>query len=230
MPMAARSGKQWIPRSDWRPLGDAFRRSRGCLHHWGAGRVAGVVYMGKFACILQTFVCCDAGANRRQDRPTGAFGATPFPGEEAGIEHLFDPVPVTGEYVMASLPNYLAAAKPVPQQSRAPWYKNTAPTYAGIMLWFVFWQDIVVWQRRPRAEVWRLGLGMALVGAGGRGVVLPFPDLPRAGHARHENRTALVRRRHVDLRRPRRFHHARVPHGLLAVRLARPSTHSSPPT
>lgn len=24
---------------------------------------------------------------------------------------------------------------------RAAWYKNTAPTYAGIFLWFVFWQD-----------------------------------------------------------------------------------------
>ena len=44
---------------------------------------------------------------------------------------------------MASLPDYVTAAKPVPQDARAAWYKNTAQTYAGIMLWFVFWQDIV---------------------------------------------------------------------------------------
>jgi cytosine permease len=44
---------------------------------------------------------------------------------------------------MASLPDYVSAAKPVPQENRAAWYKNTAQTYAGIMLWFVFWQDIV---------------------------------------------------------------------------------------
>jgi len=32
------------------------------------------------------------------------------------------------------LPNYLAAAKPNPMDNRAPWYKNTAPSYAGIFL------------------------------------------------------------------------------------------------
>ena len=46
---------------------------------------------------------------------------------------------------MASdLPTYVAAAQPVPQENRAAWYKNTAQTYAGIMLWFVFWQDVPV--------------------------------------------------------------------------------------
>ena len=38
-----------------------------------------------------------------------------------------------------SVPSYLASAKPNPLSNRAPWYKNTAPTYAGIFLWFVFW-------------------------------------------------------------------------------------------
>lgn len=38
-----------------------------------------------------------------------------------------------------SRPSYLADAKPTPQSARAPWYKNTAPAYAGILLWFVFW-------------------------------------------------------------------------------------------
>src|ERR1039457_6473866 len=43
----------------------------------------------------------------------------------------------------SSLPSYIAGAIPNPPDKRAPWYKNTAPTYAGIFLWFVFWQDAV---------------------------------------------------------------------------------------
>jgi cytosine permease len=39
------------------------------------------------------------------------------------------------------LPDYIVSATPNPASNRAPWYKNTAPTYAGIFLWFVFWQD-----------------------------------------------------------------------------------------
>jgi cytosine permease len=41
------------------------------------------------------------------------------------------------------LPDYITSATPNPAESRAPWFKNTAPTYAGIFLWFVFWQDAV---------------------------------------------------------------------------------------
>jgi cytosine permease len=41
----------------------------------------------------------------------------------------------------AQLPGYITSAVPNPKTNRAPWYKNTAPTYAGIFLWFVFWQD-----------------------------------------------------------------------------------------
>lgn len=40
------------------------------------------------------------------------------------------------------LPTYLQAARPNPLGNRAAWYKNTAPTYAGIFLWFVFWDSI----------------------------------------------------------------------------------------
>ena len=43
----------------------------------------------------------------------------------------------------SSLPSYISGATPNPQATRAPWYKNIAPTYAGIFLWFVFWQDAV---------------------------------------------------------------------------------------
>jgi purine-cytosine permease-like protein len=39
------------------------------------------------------------------------------------------------------LPSYIASAVPNPMEKRAPWYKNTAPTYAGIFLWFVFWDQ-----------------------------------------------------------------------------------------
>jgi cytosine permease len=42
------------------------------------------------------------------------------------------------------LPNYVASARPVPQTNRVPWYLSTAQTYAGVMLWFVFWQKIAV--------------------------------------------------------------------------------------
>jgi cytosine permease len=42
----------------------------------------------------------------------------------------------------SNLPNYLAAARPVPQANRAPWYKNVAQTYAGVMLWYVFWMGL----------------------------------------------------------------------------------------
>ncbi len=39
------------------------------------------------------------------------------------------------------LPSYITSATPNAAANRAPWYKNTAPTYAGIFLWFVFWMD-----------------------------------------------------------------------------------------
>ncbi len=40
------------------------------------------------------------------------------------------------------LPSYIAGAVPNPMEKRAPWYKNTAPTYAGIFLWFMFWDSM----------------------------------------------------------------------------------------
>ena len=42
----------------------------------------------------------------------------------------------------SQLPDYIASAKPNPLSNRAPWFKNTAPTYAGIFLWFIFWDSI----------------------------------------------------------------------------------------
>jgi len=63
---------------------------------------------------------------------------------------------------MASLPEYVAAAKPVPQDARVPWYSSTAQTYAGIMLWFVFWQDVPTGGGLPGGTLSQ-GLGMALL-------------------------------------------------------------------
>src|ERR1035438_6393839 len=37
---------------------------------------------------------------------------------------------------------YLAKAVPNPIGKRAPWYANTAPTYAGIFLWIAFYQQM----------------------------------------------------------------------------------------
>jgi cytosine permease len=40
------------------------------------------------------------------------------------------------------LPEYLSKASPNPASNRAPWYANTAPTYAGIFLWIAFYKQI----------------------------------------------------------------------------------------
>jgi cytosine permease len=66
------------------------------------------------------------------------------------------------------LPTYLQAAKPNPFSNRAPWYKNTAPTYAGIFLWFVFWDSIA------SNGLDSGGLGMALLGVLVGGLICHF--------------------------------------------------------
>ncbi len=59
------------------------------------------------------------------------------------------------------LPAYITSATPNPPEKRAPWYTNTAPTYAGIFLWFVFWQGAV---NAPNAGgMLSQGVGWALV-------------------------------------------------------------------
>ena len=40
------------------------------------------------------------------------------------------------------LPAYLARAVPNPAEKRAPWYTNTAPSYAGVFLWIAFYKTI----------------------------------------------------------------------------------------
>jgi cytosine permease len=65
---------------------------------------------------------------------------------------------------MASLPNYVAAAKPVPQANRVPWYKSTAQTYAGIFLWFVFWESVPSSGAPGISGILAHGLGTAILG------------------------------------------------------------------
>lgn len=59
------------------------------------------------------------------------------------------------------LPAFITSATPNPATNRAPWYKNTAPTYAGIFLWFVFWQDAA--KAAAPGGTLAAGVGWALV-------------------------------------------------------------------
>jgi len=62
------------------------------------------------------------------------------------------------------LPDYVSMAKPNPAENRAPWYKNTAPTYAGIFLWFVFWNKMASGGSDSPGGVLGKGIGVAILG------------------------------------------------------------------
>jgi cytosine permease len=62
---------------------------------------------------------------------------------------------------MNELPDYLRAATPVPPERRAAWFRNTAQTYASVMLWFVFWQGLAGAGGTPGGTL-AAGLGAAL--------------------------------------------------------------------
>jgi cytosine permease len=62
----------------------------------------------------------------------------------------------------SSLPAYITGATPLGQDKRAPWFKNVAPTYAGIFLWFVFWQDAA--KAGSLGGTLAQGVGVALLG------------------------------------------------------------------
>ena len=55
------------------------------------------------------------------------------------------------------LPDYISKAVPNPASKRAPWYVNTAPSYAGIFLWVVFYMEIAV------GTIDRAGVGLSLL-------------------------------------------------------------------
>jgi cytosine permease len=54
------------------------------------------------------------------------------------------------------LPGYISKTVPNPPSNRAPWYKNTAPTYAGVFLWVVFYKGI------SDGTLNRAGVGLSL--------------------------------------------------------------------
>jgi cytosine permease len=63
----------------------------------------------------------------------------------------------------SQLPDYLTSAKANPQSNRGPWFKNSAPTYAGIFLWFVFW-DTMSGNGLSTGGLWATLLGVVLGG------------------------------------------------------------------
>jgi cytosine permease len=66
---------------------------------------------------------------------------------------------------VATLPGYISKAASNPLSNRAPWYVNTAPSYAGIFLWVVFYMEIA------RGTIDRAGLGSCLIALAVAGVL-----------------------------------------------------------
>ena len=58
------------------------------------------------------------------------------------------------------LPDYVASATPNPKDKRVGWLTTTAATYAGVMLWFVFWCNVP--SAGGAAAMLGNGLGFAL--------------------------------------------------------------------
>ena len=56
------------------------------------------------------------------------------------------------------LPDYIAKCAPNTPEKRSPWYLNTAPSYAGVWLWVVFYQQIA------QGTLDQAGLGWSLAG------------------------------------------------------------------
>ena len=60
-----------------------------------------------------------------------------------------------------AVPSYVASATPNPIGNRAPWFKNTAQSYAGIFLWIAFF-DQLAGGRESAGALDMAGLGMCL--------------------------------------------------------------------
>ncbi|MFB3776714.1 MAG: cytosine permease [Bryobacteraceae bacterium] len=63
------------------------------------------------------------------------------------------------------LPDYIAKAVRNPASGRAPWYTNTAPSYAGVFLWVVFYMEIA------QGTIDRAGIGLCLLALAVAGLV-----------------------------------------------------------
>ena len=64
---------------------------------------------------------------------------------------------------ISAVPSYLECAQPNPAANRAPWFKNIAPVYVGIFLWFVFWSGAVTCADSA-GGILSAGVGSALLG------------------------------------------------------------------
>jgi len=62
------------------------------------------------------------------------------------------------------LPAYIAKTTPNPASNRAPWFVNTAPSYAGVFLWIAFYQTLAQ-GTIDRASLTVCLLALALAGA-----------------------------------------------------------------
>ncbi len=58
-----------------------------------------------------------------------------------------------------ALPRYITECTPKKPEERVPWYKSTAPSYAGIFLWVVFYMEIPTFLPKLGSS----GIGLALV-------------------------------------------------------------------
>ena len=145
------------------------------------------------------------------DAPSGQTPNTPLPKVATPKTIMSTPSTSTA----GQLPDYIASAQPNPPSNRAPWFKNTAPTYAGIFLWFVFWDSIAT-KALLAGGLWPTLLGI-LLGA----LICHLPLLPGARHPRNEDRLAALRRGNLDVRGDRRNGDARSAHGRSSVRVAR---------
>ena len=56
-----------------------------------------------------------------------------------------------------ALPEYVRASVPNPPGNRQAWYKNTAPSYAGIFLWIAFYLQLA------DGTISQMGVGLAIV-------------------------------------------------------------------
>jgi cytosine/uracil/thiamine/allantoin permease len=80
----------------------------------------------------------------------------------------------SGETSMAAgLPEYVTASKPVPQDARVGWFANIAPTYAGVMVWFLFWQNVPGYGGTPGGLL-AAGLMPALAGVVVAALIIHF--------------------------------------------------------
>jgi cytosine permease len=58
---------------------------------------------------------------------------------------------------MANVPSYITSTQPNPAGNRAAWFKNIAPTYAGIFLWIGFYDQLA------GSTIANMGLGTAFL-------------------------------------------------------------------